>query len=110
MRPLIGILVGGVLAAQSPPEPLVAGSQGRWLRPGDVEAIARAAAPHGGRPWLISNVRRTTPTRNKEYRWFAYAYLAPARATAEFPRICSRHFPAGTWTADVGHCARHGQY
>ncbi len=86
MKLLIAMLAGGVLVAQVPPAVPVFGSQGRWLRLADIEAITRVVAPHGGPPWLFSAVRRTTPTRNKEFRWFAYAYLAPTRATAEFRR------------------------
>ena len=86
MRLLIAMLVGGVLAAQAQLLVPVFGLQGRWLRQADIEAITRVVAPHGGPPWMFSAVRRTIPNRNKEFRWFAYAYLAPTRATAAFRR------------------------
>lgn len=50
MRLLIGMLMGGLVAAQAPAGPLVFGPQAAWFRPADAEGIARAVAPYGGRP------------------------------------------------------------
>lgn len=86
MRLLIASLVGGLVAAQAPPGPLVFGPQAAWFRPADAEGIARAVAPYGGRPWLIIGVRRSPPQRNGEFRWSAVAYAAPTTATPDLRR------------------------
>lgn len=86
MRLLIGMLMGGLVAAQAPAGPLVFGPQAAWFRPADADGIARAVAPYGGRPWLIIGVRRSPPQQKGEFRWSAVAYAAPTTATPELRR------------------------
>jgi hypothetical protein len=86
MRLLIGMLVGGLVAAQAPPGPLVFGPQAAWFRPADTEGITRAVASYGGRPWLILGMRHSPPRGNGEYQWTAMAYAAPTTATPELRR------------------------
>lgn len=111
MRLLIATLLGALLAAQAAREPLVFGRQAAWLRPVDVEAIARAVASYGGRPWLITEVSRSPRNQNGAYQWHALAYLAPSTATAELRRGALITVRSGlsteqlaepaTWTADA---------
>lgn len=78
--------MAGVLAAQVPREPLVFGPQAAWLRPIDAAAIARAVAPYGAAPWLVTEVRRSPPQRTGEFEWSALAHVAPTIATSEYRR------------------------
>lgn len=86
MRLLIVMLAGGLVAAQAPPGPLAFGPQAAWFRLADAEGIARAVASYGGRPWLITGVRRSAQRRNGEYQWSAVAYVAPTTANPELRR------------------------
>ena len=79
-------LFAALLALQSPPTPLVFGRQSAMIRPADIEAIARAVAPYGGTPWLLTDFRSSGGGINGERRWFARAYLAPSTATSELRR------------------------
>ena len=104
----------GVIHTELPAQntdPLVFGRQAAWLRPADVESIARAVGPYGGPPWLITEVRRSPRDRNGQFQWSALAYVAPTTATTEFRRGALVRVNAGltteqladpaTWRADA---------
>ena len=95
---------------QGPGDPLVFGRQAAWLRSADVEGIAKAVAPYGGPPWLITEIHRSPVSRNDGFQWSALAYVAPTTATAEFRRgplvrvgagLPTDHVPdPATWRVD----------
>ena len=86
MKLLIAIFGAGLLAAQTPREPLTFGRQAPWLRPVDFEAIVRAVSSYGGPPWLLLGVQRSPANRDGEFHWSAAAYVAPTTATPELRR------------------------
>lgn len=98
----------GVIHAELPAQntgPLVLGRQASWLRPADVEGIARAVASYGGPPWLITEVRRSPRDRNGGFQWSALAYLTPTTATTELRRGALVRVTAGPTTGELADAA-----
>ena len=99
----------GVIHTKLPAQntaPIVFGRQAAWLRPADVESIARAVRSYGGPSWLITDVRRSPPDRNGEFQWSALAYVASTTATAEFRRGALVRVNAGLTTEQLADPAR----